>query len=125
MAWNFEKPRTKKRLDFSFTKSICYLNSASELTGGPLLIQSPLSEAVHQPDLVVLVTRPPGVLEDLDARRQAYVVLVVVAPGGQRELQLTVELRQVVQVGATQRLQAAGEAKSETKFEPLQEVPRR
>lgn len=83
---------------------------------------------MHQPDLVVLVTSPPGGLEDLDARRQTYVVLVVVAPGGQRQLQLTVKLRQVVQIRATQRLQAAVGSKSEAvrqrsraKVQPLQQ----
>jgi len=51
-----------------------------DLTDCPPLIQTPQSEAVHQPDLVVLVTTPPGVLENPDARRQLNVVLVVVSP---------------------------------------------
>lgn len=59
----------------------CKAESDEELTDRPLLIQTPLSKAVYQPDLVVLVTSPPGGLEDLDACRQPYVVFVVVAPG--------------------------------------------
>lgn len=116
--------KEKKRKDFLI---IC-TGSSHELTDGPLLIQTPLSKAVHQPDLVVLVASPPGGLEDLDARGQTYVVLVVVAPGGDRQLQLTVEVRQVVQIHATQRLQAAAESKREAvrqrsraKVQPLQQ----
>lgn len=50
------------------------------LTKRPLLIQTALSEAVHQLDLVVLATSPPGGLEDSDACGQPYVVLVIVTP---------------------------------------------
>ena len=78
-----------------------------DLTKCPLLIQTPHSEAVHQPDLVVLVPTPPGVLEYLDARGQLDVVFVVVSPGSERQLQLTVKLRQVVQIHTTQSLQSA------------------
>ncbi|TNN52309.1 hypothetical protein EYF80_037463 [Liparis tanakae] len=42
--------------------------------------KAPQGEAVHQPDLVVLVATPPGVLENLDARGQLDVVFVVVSP---------------------------------------------
>lgn len=52
-----------------------------DLTNRPLLIQTPLSKAMRQPNLVVLVSTPPGGLEDLDAGGQFYVVFVVVAPG--------------------------------------------
>lgn len=59
----------------------CQKESNRILTKRPLLIQTPLREAVHQLDLVVLATCPPGGLEDLDACGQPYVVFVVVTPG--------------------------------------------
>ena len=63
------------------TKTTTIRRQENDLTNWPLLIQTPLSKAVHQPDLVVLVTTPPGRLKDFDASRQPYVVFVVVAPG--------------------------------------------
>lgn len=63
------------------TKTIQRAENDQNLTKRPLLIQTPLCKAVHQPDLVVLVTTPPGRLEDLNACRQPYVVFVVVTPG--------------------------------------------
>lgn len=63
-----------------------------KLTNGPLLIQTPLSKAVHQLNLVVLVPATPGCLEDLYACGQLDIVLVVIAPGCQRELKLAVKL---------------------------------
>lgn len=51
------------------------------LTKRPLLIQTALSEAVHQLDLVVLTTSPPSGLEDPDSCGQPYVVFRVVTPG--------------------------------------------
>lgn len=68
------------------------LRDATELTDGPLLIQTPLGKAVHQLDLVVLVSATSGRLEDLYACRELDVVLVVIAPGCQRELKLAVKL---------------------------------
>ena len=68
---------------------------------------------MHQPDLVVLVTTSPGSLKDFDPPGQADVVLVVVAPGRQRQLQLTVKLGQIVQVQTAQRLQSANKKKKE------------
>lgn len=67
-------------------------SNAAELTNGPLLIQAPLSKAVHQLNLVILVSATPGCLEDLYTCGQLDVVLVVIAPGCQRELKLAVKL---------------------------------
>lgn len=89
------------------TKNQSKTEKDQELTDGPLLIQTPHSKTVHQPDLVVLVTAPPGVLEDLDAGGQLDVVLVVISPASKRQLQPTVKVSQIIQIPATQVLQPA------------------
>lgn len=85
------------------------------LTSRPLLIQTPFSKAVHQLDLVVLVPTSPRGLEELDACGQLHVVVVVVPPGSERQLQLFVELRQIIQIHTTQSLQPVAEDKSESR----------
>lgn len=80
-----------------------------KLTDGPLLIQAPLSKAVYQLNLVVLVSATSGCLEDLYTCGQLDIVFVVIAPGCQRELKLAVKLGQVIQISASQSLQSLKE----------------
>lgn len=77
------------------------------LTNGPLLIETPLSKAVHQLNLVVLVSAGPGGLENFHSCGEFDVIFVVIAPGCQRELKLAVKLSQVIQISASQSLQPA------------------